>query len=135
MSSSANSYNQYICSTPRFDNLYSKRGFLKSYIERLSKIRTVLVNWLFYIHFFIENSKKSASDNADMLAEFKACSSKNGAVLLGVCGGRNSQGEDYPGDFMNAAIIVGIPYHMPTPRAEAKIKYYDKQFIESDDNS
>ena len=77
---------------------------------------------------FIENSQKSASDNADMLDEFKACSNKNGAVLLGVCGGRNSEGEDYPGDFMNAVIIVGIPYHMPTPRVEAKINYYDRQF-------
>lgn len=77
---------------------------------------------------FIENSQKSASENADMLDEFKAYSNKNGAVLLGVSGGRNSEGEDYPGDFMNAVIIVGIPYHMPTPRVEAKINYYDRQF-------
>ncbi|TKJ18044.1 MAG: hypothetical protein CEE43_19010 [Promethearchaeota archaeon Loki_b32] len=77
---------------------------------------------------FIENSQKSASDNADMLDEFKACSNKQGAVLLGVCGGRNSEGEDYPGGFMNSVIIVGIPYHLPTPRVEAKIKYYDTQF-------
>ena len=79
---------------------------------------------------FIENSRNSASDNANLLAKFKAMSRlpKKGAVLLGVCGGRNSEGEDYPGDFMNAVIVVGIPYHMPTPRVEAKIKYYDKEF-------
>ena len=29
-----------------------------------------------------------------------------GAVLLGVCGGRNSEGEDYPGDYMNAVVIT-----------------------------
>jgi DNA excision repair protein ERCC-2 len=79
---------------------------------------------------FIENPQKSASDNAKMLEKFKKLSksSSDGAVLLGVCGGRNSEGEDYPGDFMNAVIIVGIPYHLPTPRVEAKIKYYDSQF-------
>ena len=49
-------------------------------------------------------------------------------ILLGVCGGRNSEGEDYPGDYMNSVIIVGIPYHMPTPSVNAKIKYYDKVF-------
>ena len=77
---------------------------------------------------FIENSQKSASDNAKLLKRFKACSNNKGAVLLGVSGGRNSEGEDYPGGFMNSVIIVGIPYHMPTPRVEAKIKYYDTQF-------
>ncbi|MHA2473146.1 MAG: helicase C-terminal domain-containing protein, partial [Promethearchaeota archaeon] len=55
-------------------------------------------------------------------------SSNGGAVLLGVCGGRNSEGEDYPGDYMNSVIIAGFPYHLPTPRVEAKIQYYDKVF-------
>ena len=79
---------------------------------------------------YVENSGNSASENAKLLKTFKAMSypPKKGAVLLGVCGGRNSEGEDYPGDFMNAVIIVGIPYHLPTPRVDAKIKYYDKQF-------
>jgi DNA excision repair protein ERCC-2 len=57
-----------------------------------------------------------------------ATSNRNGAVLLGVCGGRNSEGEDYPGDHMNSVVIAGFPYHLPTPRVEAKIKYYDKVF-------
>jgi len=77
---------------------------------------------------YIEKSQNSASKNAKMLDQFKKCSKKNGAVLLGVCGGRNSEGEDYPGDFMNAVIIVGIPYHLQTPRVKAKIAYYDRQF-------
>jgi len=45
-----------------------------------------------------------------------------------VCGGRNSEGEDYPGDHMNSVIIAGFPYHLPTPRVNAKIEYYDKVF-------
>jgi DNA excision repair protein ERCC-2 len=54
--------------------------------------------------------------------------SNGGAVLLGVCGGRNSEGEDYPGDYMNSVVVAGFPYHLPTPRVNAKIKYYDKIF-------
>lgn len=79
---------------------------------------------------FIEDSDLSASENANMVEDFKSISQppNNGAVLLGVCGGRNSEGEDYPGDFMNSVVIAGFPYHLPTPRVEAKIDYYDKVF-------
>ncbi|MFX1568788.1 MAG: helicase C-terminal domain-containing protein [Promethearchaeota archaeon] len=77
---------------------------------------------------FIEEPGLSASENAMLVDNFKSMASNNGAILLGVCGGRNSEGEDYPGDYMNSVIIAGFPYHLPTPRIEAKIKYYDKVF-------
>ena len=79
---------------------------------------------------FVEEPGLSASENAYLVNDFKsmANSARNGAVLLGVCGGRNSEGEDYPGDHMNSVIIAGFPYHLPTPRVEAKIQYYDKVF-------
>jgi len=79
---------------------------------------------------FVEEPGLSASENAYLVNDFKsmATSNRNGAVLLGVCGGRNSEGEDYPGDHMNSVVIAGFPYHLPTPRVEAKIKYYDKVF-------
>jgi DNA excision repair protein ERCC-2 len=79
---------------------------------------------------FVEEPGLSASENAYLVNDFKsmATSSRSGAVLLGVCGGRNSEGEDYPGDHMNSVVIAGFPYHIPTPRVEAKIKYYDKVF-------
>jgi len=77
---------------------------------------------------FIEEQGLSASENALLIDNFKSMASNGGAVLLGVCGGRNSEGEDYPGNFMNSVIIAGFPYHLPTPRVEAKIKYYDKVF-------
>ena len=79
---------------------------------------------------FIEESGLSASENALLVNEFKsmAVPPYKGAILLGVCGGRNSEGEDYPGPYMNAVVIAGFPYHLPTPRTEAKIKYYDKVF-------
>ncbi|MFX0028293.1 MAG: helicase C-terminal domain-containing protein [Candidatus Hermodarchaeota archaeon] len=77
---------------------------------------------------FIEDPGLSASENNAMVDDFKAFASDGGAVLLGVCGGRNSEGEDYPGDYMNSVVIAGFPYHLPTPRVEAKINYYDKVF-------
>ncbi len=77
---------------------------------------------------FVEEPGLSASENALLVNDFKSCSKNSGAVLLGVCGGRNSEGEDYPGDYMNSVIIAGFPYHLPTPRVEAKIKYYNKVF-------
>jgi len=77
---------------------------------------------------FIEERGLSASENASIVEDFKSMASNGGAVLLGVCGGRNSEGEDYPGDYMNAVVIAGFPYHLPTPRVNAKIEYYNKVF-------
>lgn len=77
---------------------------------------------------YIENPDISAAENAIMIQNFKNEGKNNGAVLLGVAGGRNSEGEDYPAEFMNSVVIAGFPYHIPTPRVNAKIKYYDKVF-------
>ncbi len=77
---------------------------------------------------FVERSSLTASENAQLLENFKDQSKKNGAVLLGVCGGRNSEGEDYPGDYMNAVIVAGLPYHFLSAQVKAKINYYNKVF-------
>ena len=73
----------------------------------------------------------SASDNDIMIDNFKNKIRDHryeGAVLLGVCGGRNSEGEDFPGDYMNTVVVVGIPFQRPTPSGNALIKYYDSIF-------
>lgn len=49
-------------------------------------------------------------------------------MLLGVQGGRNSEGGDFPGSSMESVIVVGVPYARPTPRIEALIGYFDKRF-------
>ncbi len=80
---------------------------------------------------FWEKSGLTAQDNDVIIEKFKACASDNrysGGVLLGVCGGRNSEGEDFPGDYMNAVIVVGVPFQRPTPSGNAKITYYDSLF-------
>jgi DNA excision repair protein ERCC-2 len=73
---------------------------------------------------FFEEKNQNSAHNDRMIAKFKLSAEKNGGVLLGVCGGRNAEGEDFPGDLMNGAILCGIPFAKPTTRIKALIDYY-----------
>ena len=77
---------------------------------------------------FIEKQGASSRENDLLVAQFKAHARSGGAVLLGVMGGRNSEGQDYSGDEMNGVILVGIPYARPTPRVQAQIRYFERKF-------
>jgi DNA excision repair protein ERCC-2 len=77
---------------------------------------------------FVENPEMSSTENDRIVKEFKSFANRGGAVLLGVIGGRNSEGGDFPGNEMNSVAVVGIPYAPPDPRTEAAIRYYEKQF-------
>jgi DNA excision repair protein ERCC-2 len=77
-----------------------------------------------------EQRGMTSKANERLVARFKSYSKRGGAVLLGVQGGRSSEGADYPGDQMNSVAIVGVPYAEPTARVKAQIKYYESQFPE-----
>ena len=77
---------------------------------------------------FNERRGMTSKENERMVAEFKADADSDGAVLLGVQGGRSSEGVDFPGNQMNSVAIVGIPYAEPTPKVKAQISYFDKRF-------
>ncbi len=77
---------------------------------------------------FVESKDFTSHDNDILVKQFKASAKKDGAVLLGVMGGRNAEGEDYPGDEMNAVVLVGIPYAKPMARVQAQIRYYADVF-------
>jgi DNA excision repair protein ERCC-2 len=77
---------------------------------------------------FHERKGMTSKANEKMVSDFKACGDRNGAVFLGVQGGRTSEGVDFPGNQMNSVIVVGIPYATPTPRVKAQIDYYEKCF-------
>jgi DNA excision repair protein ERCC-2 len=77
---------------------------------------------------YIEKQGMSTNDNDTMIDGFKKKGKNHGAVLLGVQGGRNSEGGDFPGPTMESVIVVGVPYARPTPRNNALIEYYNKRF-------
>ncbi|MFX1311518.1 MAG: helicase C-terminal domain-containing protein [Promethearchaeota archaeon] len=117
--------NEVICTTPANVGIFCAsykilRGLIRNGIESVIEKNNKKL--------FFEESGLSASENALLVDDFKKMAANGGAVLLGVCGGRNSEGEDYPGNFMNSVIIAGFPYHLPTPRVEAKINYYNEVF-------
>jgi DNA excision repair protein ERCC-2 len=77
---------------------------------------------------FRERRGMSSKANEKIVADFKACGEGDGAVFLGVQGGRTSEGVDFPGNQMNSVIVVGVPYAEPTPRVKAQISYYETCF-------
>lgn len=77
---------------------------------------------------FNERRGMTSKENEKAVAEFKAHADGDGAVFLGVQGGRSSEGVDFPGNQMNSVAIVGIPYAEPTPKVKAQIAYFDKRF-------
>lgn len=78
--------------------------------------------------FFYEQRKMTSSANDRLIDEYKNLSTRGGAVLMGVLGGRSSEGADFPGKQMNTCIIVGIPYARPTTRIESQIGYLEEHF-------
>lgn len=79
---------------------------------------------------FIEKPDATSAENDILVRKFKECANKGGGVLLGVQGGRNAEGEDFPGREMSTVVIVGIPYARPTPSINARLKYLEKKFPE-----
>ena len=77
---------------------------------------------------FVERKGMTSKANERLVSEFKLCGENEGAVFLGVQGGRTSEGVDFPGCQMNSVVIVGVPYAEPTPRVKAQIDYYEKRF-------
>ncbi|MHA2045861.1 MAG: helicase C-terminal domain-containing protein [Candidatus Thorarchaeota archaeon] len=77
---------------------------------------------------FIERAGMKGIENDKLIEDFRKQGDSGGAVLLGVQGGRNSEGGDFPGSTMESVVVVGVPYARPTPRVESLIDYYDSRF-------
>lgn len=93
------------------------QALLKAGLEKRLKIK-----------LFQEKPGMKGTENDKMIETFKRKGDAGGAVLLGVQGGRNSEGGDFPGATMESAVVVGVPYARPTPRTDALIRYYDARF-------
>jgi DNA excision repair protein ERCC-2 len=79
---------------------------------------------------FIESSDSTSARNDELVKQFRNSATRGGGVLLGVQGGRNSEGLDLPGDLLDTVVVVGVPYAKPTARVKASIDYYEVKFPE-----
>ncbi len=70
-----------------------------------------------------EQADMTHAEAEQMMNRFKE---KEGAILLGVLGGRLSEGIDFPGDALEHALVFGIPYPRPTARLQAEIHHNDR---------
>lgn len=74
---------------------------------------------------FFERRGMSQAELMESVGQFRASS---GGVLFAVTGGRVSEGVDFPGQDLELAVIVGLPYSRPSFKKEALIRYCDRRF-------
>jgi len=101
---------------PSYDILNMLRISLKEKIDEHGKF------------LFAERGDLPSYHNDRMIREFKEHSKLRGAVLLGVCGGRNSEGQDFPGKEMSSVCIVGVPFAQWNIRTKLEVKYFNNVF-------
>ncbi len=76
---------------------------------------------------FWEKSEMTKEEKALLLSSFHAAR-KAGGVLLGVTGANFAEGVDFPGDFLNGVVIVGLPLARPDLTTRELIAYYEHKF-------
>lgn len=79
---------------------------------------------------YIEEQNEDPRTSEWKIEAYKEKARDEGAIYLGVCGGRASEGEDFPGKEMDIVLLVGIPFPEPSIRIYKKNEYYEKRFGE-----
>ncbi len=74
---------------------------------------------------FIEEKGMPGKDLMKRVEHFRR---QKGAVLMGVMGGRISEGIDFPAESLEIVVMIGIPYPKPTAKQRAMLRYYDMKF-------
>ena len=72
----------------------------------------------------IEERGLSTEDLWRLVDGFKR--STGARVILGVCGGRISEGIDFPSEELGGVILAGVPYPRPSARREALSRFLDR---------
>jgi len=99
--------------------------FFPSYVV-MGKVKTILED-LSNKPLIIQDSGSDMIEVNSQINRFKLMQDE-GAVLLGVLGGRFAEGIDLPGKELLGVIIVGIPFGTPNLETKALIQYYDYKF-------
>lgn len=74
--------------------------------------------------FYVETPDLSTPELARLVAAFRS-DVRPGALLLGVLGGRLTEGLDFPGETLEHLVLFGVPYPRPSARSQALIHHYD----------
>lgn len=85
--------------------------FMPSY-TMLDSLRGMLSNAIGHRNLLTETRSLSNLESEQIMQNFK---STPGSILLAVQGGKFSEGEDFPGDQMDASIVVGLSLPPPSP--------------------
>ena len=75
---------------------------------------------------YVENPRLSYLESQILISSFKRKAKNKPSVLLAVQGGRFSEGEDFPGETMQTAIILGVAYAKPTVLTQRRIQLFEK---------
>ena len=73
---------------------------------------------------FVERKEMKKKEKMEL---FRSFTSSERGLLLAVAGGSFSEGMDYPGKFLECAVIVGIPLEKPDLLTKARISYYQQK--------
>lgn len=73
----------------------------------------------------IERPELSSADVASLLEEHRKSLT---SLLVGVLGGRLSEGLDFPGRQLEAVVVVGMPFPKPTAHQRALFHYHEVRF-------
>lgn len=74
---------------------------------------------------YYERRGMPQADLMEQVADFRAAP---GSILFAVTGGRVSEGIDFPGQDLELAVLVGIPYARPSAKQDALIRYAQARF-------
>ncbi len=110
------------------DNTPANVGVFAASYEVLERLRQAGIEDCLDKPLLCERRGMKSRENERLISKFKSYAKRGGAVLLGVQGGRSSEGADYPGDQMNAVAVVGVPYAEPTPKVNAQVRYFEQRF-------
>jgi len=105
--------------------------FVPSYAYMYSLLNTNLKAELMKKSIVLYNETRhfQGQKNDEMIQKYKS-GPENGmkSVLIGVLGGRYSEGVDFPGDQMNTCVIIGVPLPKPTYHVSKLEEFYEHAF-------
>ncbi|MFP3308414.1 MAG: ATP-dependent DNA helicase [Nitrososphaeria archaeon] len=78
---------------------------------------------------YVEREGMSGEESRRLLESFKsAARSDRKGILFASASGRFSEGADFPGEELEAAAIVGVPFERPTLKVRTYISYYQRLY-------